>query len=132
MPPLHLLPEQSPTAASVARRLSNVLLNVLSALSLVLCMGVVDVCVRSYSDMPLFRFFDCELLVVQGELMLWSNAKHDWIIMHLSLSALLVLTLALPVYRCATVLRRSRKRAAKEGATGATISQTPGDSRGAG
>lgn len=84
----------------------RLLLNLLTAVSVLLFIAAAILRGSSYSDPPLFRFLDCELLAYDGELMLWSNARHDWIVMHFSISTLLILTLAVPLLRAAAMIRR--------------------------
>jgi hypothetical protein len=77
-------------------------LNLLTALSLLLCFIVIEQWVRSYRGSDAVRIAGCELFGFHGELYVWSGERE--LIVRLHFVPLLLITLATPVLRFASAI----------------------------
>ena len=84
------------------------LLNLLTALSLLLCVAVCLLWVRSYKGSNAVRLAGYELFAFHGELYVWSGART--LVRRLHFMPLLMASLATPVLRFASVIDRYLRR----------------------
>jgi hypothetical protein len=121
--PASALPRRAPTtnpsplnsrSGLKSRPLSRRLLNLLTALSLLLCATFVVLWVRSYGGSSVLRLAGYELLAFHGGVYVWSGERS--LILRLHFMPLLLMSLAVPALRFASVVdgyvsrRRGKER----------------------